>query len=332
MIISRTPLRMSFVGGGTDLADYYKNNGEGAVLSTTINKYVYVFLDHNFEDEIRVRYSDLELVKDVNKIKHDLVRESLRLTGIKDNVSIITTADIPSKGSGLGSSSSLTVGLLNAFYNYKKEKVTPERLARDACKVEIEMLEAPIGKQDQYIAAYGGMNHIVFKDDESVQIEKIKLDKDIKQELENNLLLFYTGVTRQANFILAEQKTKSVEKSDVLTKMKMLTQDLKEVINGKMPTDEFGKLLHKNWLLKKQLVKGITNPFIEECYHKAMKAGATGGKILGAGGGGFLLFYCPVKSQDRLRQALVNLKETKFKFEEEGSKIIHLGEKWSNSI
>lgn len=331
MIISRTPLRMSFVGGGTDLAEYYKNNGEGAVLSTTINKYVYVFLDQNFEDEIRVRYSDLELVKDINKIKHDLVRESLRLTDIKNNVSIITTADIPSKGSGLGSSSSLTVGLLNAFYNYKKEKVMPERLARDACKVEIEMLEAPIGKQDQYIAAYGGMNHIIFKDDESVQIDKIKINKDTKQELENNLLLFYTGMTRQANFILAEQKTKSIEKSQVLTQMKMLTYELKEVLNGRKHIDEFGTLLHKNWLLKKQLAKGITNPFIEEKYNRAIKAGAIGGKILGAGGGGFLLFYCPVKNQDKLRKALSELKETNFKFEEEGSKIIYLGEKWSNN-
>jgi len=331
MIISRTPLRMSFVGGGTDLADYYKNNGEGAVLSTTINKYIYTFLDHNFEDEIRIRYSDLELVKDINKIKHDLVRESLRLTGIKDNIAIVTTADIPSKGSGLGSSSALTVSLLNAFYTYKKESVTPEKLARDACKVEIELLEAPIGKQDHYIAAYGGMNHIIFKDDESVRVETIRLKKSIKEELESNLLLFYTGMTRQANFILAEQKTKSVEKSSILTKMKMLTYDLKDVLNGKTCIDQFGTLLHKNWLLKKQLAKGITNPFIEECYNKALKSGANGGKVLGAGGGGFLLFYCPTKNHEKLRNALSNLKETKFKFENEGSKIVYLGEKWQNN-
>ena len=272
------------------------------------------------------------MVKDVHKIKHDLVRESLILSNLKDNLSIITTADIPSKGSGLGSSSAVTVGLLNAFYAYKNEQVYPEKLAREACKVEIDMLRAPIGKQDQYIAAYGGMKHIKFKSDESVGLEEIKLSKDIRKELENNLMLFYTGITRQANTILSEQKMKSVEKSEILTQMKMLTYDLKDVLKSQKDLNEFGKLLHKNWLLKKQLANGITNPWIENHYQKALKAGAIGGKILGAGGGGFFLFYCPVKNQDNVRKALCDLKETDFKFEKEGSKIIYRGKKWSKNM
>ncbi len=324
MIISRTPLRISFAGGGSDLKEYYKN-GVGAVTSTAIDKYIYITVNKKFDDKIRISYSKTEIVDSIDEIKHDLIREALRLTNIDAGIEITSIADIPSKDTGLGSSSSFTVGILNALYAYKGQHKSAEILAKEACKIEIDIVGEPIGKQDQYAAAYGGINHIQCNADGTVFVDPVIFLPDTKTQLNENLMLLYTGLTRKANIILAKQKKETSNKLEILDKMVELAQDLKGALR-KNNLDQFGQILHKGWIFKKKLITGITNPIIDKYYDIAIKAGAIGGKILGAGGGGFLLLYCPKENQEKVRKVLFELKETPFKLEPQGSKIIYVAD------
>jgi len=326
MIISRTPLRISFAGGGTDLAEFYEKEG-GAVLSAAVDKYIFATVNKKFDEHIRVSYSETEIVERVDDLKHDLVREAMKLTGVDRGIEITTIADIPSSGTGLGSSSTFTVGLLNALHAYKGQHVPAEVLAREACRIEIEIVGEPIGKQDQYIAAYGGIQFIEFNRDGSVFVDPVIISKEMKDHLQDNLMLFYTGITRRANTILKEQKDNSGQnKLFELKALKQLAYDLREALQKKKSTDDFGCVLHEGWKIKKSLANGISNPEIDELYEKALKAGALGGKILGAGGGGFLLLYVPGERQAKVRESLSVLKETKFNFEPQGSKIIYVSD------
>ena len=324
MIITRTPLRVSLVGGGTDLPDFYRLE-PGAVVSTAINKYMYIVVNKRFDDTIRLSYSKTEIVKDIDQIQHPIVREALKLVGIDGGIEIVSIADIPA-GTGLGSSGSFTVGLLNALYAYKGMLRSAEELAAEACHIEIGNLGEPIGKQDQYIAAYGGFRYFQFNPDEVVFTEPIILDEKTRAELDRNLLLFYTGDTRQASTILGEQKANVGQgsKTELLVKMRDLAKDLKFELNNGCHPEVVGQFLGRNWELKKQLASGISNKTIDKYYEKGRSAGALGGKILGAGGGGFLLLYCPQEKQPQLKQALNDLSLVEFSLEPEGSKIIYV--------
>ncbi len=322
MIISRTPLRISFAGGGTDLAVFYRSY-TGAVTSTAINKYIYVTVNKKFDDRIRVSYSKTENVEHVDDLKHGLVREALKLTGLKKGLEITTIADIPSHGTGLGSSSSLTVGLLNALYAYKGILKSRESLASEACKIEIEILGEPIGKQDQYIASYGGIQHIQFNPDESVYVDPVICTPNTKKNLEKHLLLFYTGITRKASDILTEQIQRTMERTENLIKMKELSEKICDCVCKGRITD-FGKYLHQGWLYKRELASGISNSEIDEYYDKAINAGALGGKILGAGGGGFLLIFSKPKNHSKIKRLLKDLKVVPIKLDPQGSKIIYV--------
>lgn len=325
MIITRTPLRISFVGGGTDLHDFYRVES-GAVVSTAINKYMYVVVNKRFTDAIRVSYYyKTEIVDRVDEIQHSLVREALKLVGITKGIEIASIADVHA-GAGLGSSGSFTVGLLNALYAYQGILKSAEELAKEACHIEIDILGEPIGKQDQYIAAYGGLRYIQFNPDETVLTEPIIWSKENKEELLQNLLLLYTGDVREASSILREQKenTRQGDKMDSLKKLRNMAFELKGMLNNNASSDILGEVLHKGWMLKKQLASSISNNKIDEYYKKALGAGALGGKVLGAGGGGFLLLYCPKERQPQVKEALNHLRELEFSFEPEGSKIIYV--------
>jgi D-glycero-alpha-D-manno-heptose-7-phosphate kinase len=322
MILVKTPFRVSFLGGGSDLRSFYDRD-YGAVVSATIDKYMYIMIHPYFHNKIRIKYSRLEDVDSVRKIDHPIVRVCLKQLRVKRGVEIASIADVPA-GTGLGSSSSFTVCLLHALYTYKGKFVTKEKLAQEACKIEIDILKEPIGKQDQYAASYGGLNYIKFNSDETVFVEPIICTPTIKRTLESNLLMFYVGGERKANKILNKQKEsmRQAVKHAIVKKMVMLAEDMYRSLT-KGSIKNFGEILHEGWLLKKQLVNTITSPAFDEYYEKALKAGARGGKLLGAGGGGFLLFYCEPKYQSRVRGSL-NLRELKFRFDNEGSKIIYM--------
>lgn len=320
MVISQTPLRVSLVGGGTDLKSFYHLE-DGMVISAAIDKYVYVIVKERFDDKIYINYSHKEIVDNLDEIKHELVREAMRKTGVTRGVEITTLADIPSEGSGLGSSSSITVCLLNALYAYSGMQVTAEQLARDACEIEIDICKKPIGKQDQYISAYGGLNQIVFHPDESVSVNRLSISSDDFRRLGSNLLLFFTNKTRDANLILREQQDKTDDKRDVLRCMRDFVPRLTYVILS-AKFDDVGRILHENWLLKKSLVDSISNHDIDEMYQKAIEAGALGGKLCGAGGGGFLLLYVPRDKQDNVRSTMKDYRELPFMLEQYGSRII----------
>jgi len=327
MIITKTPLRVSFAGGGSDLRAYYQN-GYGSVLSTAIDKYMYVTVNKTFDHHFRVIYSKVEYVESIDDIEHNLAREALKLVGITEgglDIGYIGDMLPAHAGSGLGASSSLTVGILNALHALKGERVSAETLAREACKIEIEMLGRPIGKQDQYAAAYGGLNYIRFNQDESVFVEPIICSKETRNKLANNLLLFYTGLNTQSDNILSEQNGKTPDNLPVLEKMVELSGELqKALISNNLAG--FGNILHDGWLYKQKLAAKITNPIINDYYEKARKAGASGGKILGSGGGGFLMLYCEEENQAKVREALSDLREAPFGFEFEGSKIIYVSD------
>lgn len=327
MIITRTPLRISFCGGGTDLPAYYMET-QGAVVSTTINKYVYITvnrLSKYFDNNILLKYSQSELVDSVDDVKHPIIREAMKITGVVDRVEITSMADIPA-GTGLGSSSTYAVGLLHALYTFKGRHVSAETLARQACEIEIERLGDPIGKQDQYIAAYGGVCHIRFNPDESVFVDPVICSRETKEALQRNLLMFYTGGVRRAGEILEKQKASTKDKMEVLTKMRDLCQDALETLKSGKSLNDFGKTLHKGWLLKRSVVDVISNDKVNDLYNIAMDAGAIGGKLLGAGGGGFLLFYVEPQNQSRVRKACRDLKELPFSFEPQGSKVIYVSD------
>ena len=322
MIVVRTPLRVSFLGGGTDFDDYFTRYG-GAVLNTTIDKYVYVVVKQRYDNMIRVSYSKQEVVDTVDELEHEIIREAMKRAGVTRGVEIITLADVPSHGSGLGSSSSVSVGLLHALYAYKDEYKSPDELAQEACRIEIDILKKPIGRQDQYIAAYGDMQFITFSG-QGIIPERIDIPFEEKRSFENNLLLFDTGLTRNSNEVLAEQLTNIDLRLDILNAIRNSAYRARElIISGVF--DDIGLLLAENWELKKQLSSTITNPEIDEMYQAARKAGAIGGKISGSGGGGFLLLYCPQERQDRVRTALSKLRELPFHFECFGSRMVYSG-------
>ena len=328
MIITKTPFRVSFCGGGSDMANFYEKYG-GCVLSTSINKYCYISIHPYFnENQTLLKYSENELVDSPDQIKHRIFRRVLTDMDIH-GVEISSTADIPG-GTGLGSSSTFTVGLLNTLNCYKGKFVSKDKLAKLACEVEIEKLGNPIGKQDQYGAALGGLNFIKFNQDGSVSHEPILMDGKTYKRLQNNLLMFYTGTTRSANTILAEQ-TKNItseDKAKNLLKMCGLARDMKAALENN-DISFFGKILDEGWQLKKELASGIANPAIDEAYEIAMKNGALGGKLLGAGGGGFLLFYCEEEKQEQLKKA-IGLRELDFSFERDGTSVIYIGDKYWN--
>lgn len=323
MIISRAPLRMSFVGGGSDLPSFYREHG-GAVVSTSLDKYVYVTINKKFDDSIRVSYSKTEEVDSVDEIQHPIVREAMRLLGIRGGLEITSVADIPAKGTGLGSSSTFAVGLLHALYAQQGKFVSAETLARQACELEIGVLKEPIGKQDQYAAAYGGLSFIQFNADDSVFVHPIICHKETVERLQRNTLCFYTGITRSASAILKAQDEAvrgSRSKQDVLRRMVRLAYDFKHELEHNN-LEPVGEILHENWLLKKSLTDGVSNPAIDEWYAKACQAGATGGKLLGAGSGGFLMFYAPEEAHPAITRALGDLRRVDFGFEPRGSAII----------
>ena len=326
MIITKTPFRVSFCGGGSDMANFYEKYG-GCVLSTSINKYCYISIHPYFnENQTVLKYSENELVDSPDQIKHRIFRQVLTDMGIH-GVEISSTADIPG-GTGLGSSSTFTVGLLNTLNCYKGKFVSKDKLAKLACEVEIEKLGNPIGKQDQYGAALGGLNFIKFNQDGSVSHEPILMEGKTYKELQKNLLMFYTGTTRSANTILAEQ-TKNItseDKAKNLLKMCGLARDMKVALENN-DISSFGKILDEGWQLKKELASGIANPAIDEAYEIAIKNGALGGKLLGAGGGGFLLFYCEEEKQGQLKKA-IGLRELDFSFERDGTSIVYIGDKY----
>lgn len=320
MIIVQTPLRVSLFGGGTDFPSYFCEEG-GRVLTTAIDKYIFVTVKKRFDDLLRVGYTKTEMVHRVDDLQHELIREALRLTGIDHGIEVTTMGDIPSAGSGLGSSSTVTVGSLQAIYTLLGEIVPAERLAREACKIEIDVLGKPIGIQDQYIAAYGGLRLMEFHTDGKVTMEKIVLETPHKRRLNENLLLFFTGTTRQAASILSEQVNNINARKLILRQMaEMAVTASQELRSGNI--EAIGELLHEAWVLKKQLASGISNGEIDALYDDARRAGAVGGKITGAGGGGFLLLYCPHEKQEAVRQALHCLQELPFKLESDGSKVI----------
>jgi D-glycero-alpha-D-manno-heptose-7-phosphate kinase len=326
MIISKTPLRMSFAGGGSDLRAYYQH-GYGAVVSTAINKYIYIMINERFSPRIRVGYSKIEEVDTVDEIEHNLVREAMKMTDVTSNVDIVYMSDmLPAhEGSGLGGSSSIIVGTLHALHAFKHEYVSAEQLGQEACRIEIEILGHPIGKQDQYAAAYGGLNWIQFNADESVYVSPLVCKKETKEQLNKNLMMFYTGSKTSSQEVLPEQKEKTEKNLEVLDRMVELAADLRKSLEQDDLT-QFGNILHENWMLKQTLAKKISNPTINALYDKAREAGALGGKILGSGGGGFLLLYVEEENQQNVRDALPDLRETPFKFDGQGSRIIYVGE------
>jgi D-glycero-alpha-D-manno-heptose-7-phosphate kinase len=327
MIITRTPLRISFAGGGSDLSAFYEKH-PGAVVSTAIDKYIYITVNPKFDHKIRASYSVTEIVDNVDELKHELIRAALHLLDLKQGIEITSISDIPSQGTGLGSSSSYTIGLLNALYAYKGHMAGAERLAREACHIEIDLCGKPIGKQDQYIAAYGGLQYIRFNPDGSVFTDPIICSPVTRQQLQERLLLLYTGLTRQADGILAKQSHETranSEKQALLQRMVTLADQLREAL-CQNDLNSFGEILHAGWLEKRKLVAGISNNRIDAWYERARSAGAIGGKLLGAGGGGFLLLYAAPEHHAGICRALPELTPVSFHFCPQGSKIIYVEE------
>jgi len=320
LIVTQTPLRISFLGGGTDFPDFYRQEG-GCVVSSAIDKYIYVIIKQRFDEKIRVGYTRTEMVDSLDEVQHELVRESLRLTGITRQVEVATMGDIPSEGSGLGSSSTVTVGCLNAMHIYLGEPKDPECLAAEACAIEIDTLHKPIGKQDQYIAAYGGLRFIEFGPGEKVTVHRLHLSDRGYRRLSESLLLFWTGTHRSAATVLAEQKNNIPARLESLRLMKGLAIQARACLEAE-EFDELGLLMDQGWRYKKGLASGVSNSAIDEMYATARRAGALGGKITGAGGGGFLLLYVPRHHQENVRLALRHLRELPIALEPDGSKVI----------
>ncbi len=323
MIITRTPFRISFAGGGSDLEACYARQ-PGAVLCTAIDKYMYLAVKRHFGGEFRVSYSKTEFSRTIEGIQHPIVRECLLHAGAPHPLEIVSMADLPAEA-GMGSSSSFTVGLLHALYAHRGEVVTPNVLAEEACRIEIERLGEPIGKQDQYIAAYGGLQFIRFHSGGRVQVEPVLCSKETYRELDRRLLIFFTGVTRHARDVLARQNERTPDRLPALAELCRIAERMRDVLAGGDALDEFGRLLHEAWETKKRIEGSISNPAIDEIYRRGLDAGALGGKLLGAGGGGFFLFFCPPERQDHLRAALAGLAEVAFAFSPHGTRIVHQG-------
>lgn len=322
MVITRTPFRVSLCGGGSDLPQFYKKNG-GCVISTTINKYMYITSHPSFDNNTTVlKYSKTETVKNINDIEHSIFRECLKKEGLS-GLEITSIADVP-QGTGLGSSSSFTVGLIKNLKCYKREYISDSDVAKEACEMEIDILKNPIGKQDQYAAAYGGLNFYQFNKDGSVDVEPILLGYEAFKQLQKNLIMLYVGGEHSASEILKEQGknvASAKDKEEGQKRIVELTYQLKYELEHDN-IDAVGKILDENWKIKRTLAKGITNPKFDEWYDRAIQNGATGGKILGAGGSGFFLFYVPEENQDKFRKAMSDLKEMEFKFDHQGTTVI----------
>jgi D-glycero-alpha-D-manno-heptose-7-phosphate kinase len=323
VIISKTPLRMSFVGGGSDLPAYYRRE-EGAVLSTSIDKYMYVTVNQKFDGNIRLSYSVTEDVSHPVQIKHPVVRNVLDLLGISGGIEIASMADIPSKGSGLGSSSSYTVALLHALYAYKNDYISQSDLARLASYVEIELCGDPIGKQDQYAAAFGGLNLIRFHENDSVSVDPIICKPETIKKMENSILVFYTGRTRSASAILSAQTKNMLDsgKRKLMREMVKMSYDMKTLLESD-DLDSMGELLDKNWKLKCQMASEVTDSQIDDWYQRGINAGAKGGKLLGAGNGGFMMFFAPPDKHRNIVKAMSELREVPLSFDSNGSQIVY---------
>lgn len=325
MIISKTPLRMSFFGGGTDFKSYFENSrfGYGSVISTALSMYVYITVNKRFDDNIRVVYHGNEMVERVGEIKHDIIRNALEITGIEKGIEIIYSADIPMSGAGVGlsSSSALAVGVINALHAYKRERVSPEQLAREACEIEIDRIGQRIGIQDQFAVAYGGFRFYRFFSDGEVSSEPVICKAEHLQKLKKNLMLFYTGSGRDSRKILSEQSESITQKMQRLDKLvEAAERNYGALCRGEV--DQWGVELDKAWEIKKTFAGGVSTPEIDKMYDAAKGAGALGGKILGAGGGGFLLLYVPQEKQAAVEAALHGYRRIDFRFEPSGSRII----------
>jgi len=327
MIISQTPVRISFAGGGSDLPSYYLQHG-GAVVSTAIDKYVYVTVSRKFDESLRVSYSRTEEVESAAQLQHPIVREGMGMLGLKGGLEITSVADIPSRGTGLGSSSSFAVGLMHALHAIGGRHVSSGQLAHEACLIEIEKCGEPIGKQDQYAAAFGGLNYIQFHKDGSVQVDPMVLSPGAREEMNRNMVLFYTGITRSASEILASQSKQLADqgkKAEAMHKMVAYAAELRDALCAG-DVGSMGRILHENWLLKQSITDGISSGQINAWYERALDAGALGGKLLGAGGGGFLLFYAPQEKHEAIASALSDLRRISFAMEPRGSRIIFVNQ------
>jgi D-glycero-alpha-D-manno-heptose-7-phosphate kinase len=327
VLISQTPLRVSFVGGGSDLPAFSQEHG-GAVVSSTIDKYVYVVLTERFEDDLRVGYSKTEIVNEASELEHELVREALNATGLHKGLEIVTIADVPSRGTGLGSSSALTIGLLNVLFAYQGVQKSPTELADAAAWIEIDVLGKPIGRQDHYASAHGGFQFLRFGPGDRVDRHPIALSEASASALEQNLLMFYTGLQRPASDVLAEigaEIKREGTAPDRLAQMRDFAVELFEQFRNGADPDFVGRQLHRNWELKRELHSTVSSPQIDAWYQSALEAGALGGKVLGAGGGGFLLLYADPSRQAGVRAALRGQRELQFRFETQGSRIVHVG-------
>lgn len=327
MIISKTPLRASFFGGGTDFRDFFETTeiGYGSTVSTALNMYIYIMVNKRFDDKIRISYRIQELVDNVDEVEHNIIREAMKIAGVERGVDIVYSADIPisSSGIGLASSSAMAVGVLNALFAYKGMSLPPEKLARYACEIEIDRLKNPIGIQDQYAVAYGGLKRYRYYASGEVSVANVICKKEIMDILKRRLMLFYTGVNRISSHILSEQKQNIKNKYDVLNEMvSMVDESIAFLEHGDL--DKFGAMLDKAWTLKKQMSNQISTSLIDDMYTKAKNAGAVGGKVLGAGGGGFLLLYVPEEKQTAVKNELQDYREVDFNFEDEGSRIIFM--------
>jgi D-glycero-alpha-D-manno-heptose-7-phosphate kinase len=325
MIITRTPFRMTLGGGGTDLPSFYREHG-GYILAVAIDKYMFLNVNTPIvDDKIRVRYTSSEIVDHVDDVQHTLAREALRHFGVASGVEIVSIADIPA-GTGLGSSSSYLVGLLNAMHTLLQDQATPQKLAEEACQIELEVLKKPIGKQDQYMAAFGGLTALDIDPDGRVCVTRVGLEVDLLESLESNILMFFTNEMRDATAILKRQDeaTRTNDRTVIrsLREIKDIGLEISESIS-KGNLRRFGELLDVHWQSKKRLSEGISNPQIDAWYELARQNGAIGGKISGAGGGGFLMLYCE-ENKARLREAMraAGLRELKFRFDFEGSKVV----------
>ena len=324
MIIARSPLRISLGGGGTDVPSY-SNEFEGFLIAGAINKYVYVTVNRPFQQEINLKYSVIEKAKEVSQIQHPIIREVLSSLELKTpQIEISSIADIPA-GTGLGSSGSFTTALIKAIYSHYRRSIHPTELAEMACEIELVKLGEPIGKQDQYIAAYGGLTEFIFKKDGSVFAQPLAIDLNTLHDLEDNLLLFFTGISRSAGSILKDQVTKSQSHDQKMLDNLHFTKDLglrskNALIQGN--TTKFGELMHEHWQHKKSRSNGMSNEFIDDAYNLAIKSGAVGGKLVGAGGGGFLMFYATDKEKLRTQMSKLGLEEVRFQFDFEGTKVI----------
>src|SRR6516165_4981922 len=320
MIITQTPLRIGLLGGGTDLPGYYRENG-GRVLNCALDKYIYVIVKQRFDDDIYVNYSKKEIVSRVEDLEHELVRETMQMTGVTSGVEITTLADIPSAGSGLGSSSAVTVGLLHALSAYQGRQVSAEELAEQACTIEIERCGKPIGKQDQYIAALGGIRDLRFGPGDEVVAEEVALPPVERRALQHQIMLFYTGITRSADPILAEQNANVAATSPQLDMLRDLAGFAVERLRAG-DVDAIGPAVRESWEAKRKLASGVSNSRVDSAVSRALDAGASGVKLTGAGGGGFLLVICPIEYQRAVRQALSHMRELPIRFDRLGSRVV----------